>query len=332
MKKQFVADLKEGGAVETEFVVCRKELRVARSGCAYLALELGDRSGFVDARLFDRASDVAETFAEDDIVAVRGKVEAYRGKRDVVIRSLMRLEPDDVDVTDFLRTGWRPTEELVGYLEFLVEEVHDRHLKRLLRAFLTDDGFMEKFTAAPAAKSYHHAYLGGLLEHSVSVATMCEHAAQQYPDVDKDVLVTAAILHDIGKVDELEYRTKIDYTDEGKFIGHLTMGERMLAERITAIDGFPPELALRLRHAVLSHHGELEWGSPKRPSTAEALILHHIDNLDAKVAGFGEIVRRYGGPDVKWTDLKNLFRRPLYVPRAAADEERVAEEAGEYGE
>ncbi len=330
MKSQFVSDLKEGVAVDTEFVVCRKEVRVARSGCSYLTLELGDSSGFIDARLFDRATDVAETFAEGNYVAVRGKVERYRGRRDIVVRVLTPLDASRVDPRDFMRRCPRQTEELRGYLEFLVEEVHNRHLRRLLDSFLSDAAFMDKFTTAPAARSYHHAYLGGLLEHSVSVATLCEHTAQQYPDVDRDLLVTAAILHDVGKIDELEYRTRIDYSDEGKFIGHLTIGERMLAGRIDSIDGFPRELALRLRHAVLSHHGELEWGSPKRPSTLEALILHHADNLDAKVCGFGEIVRRYGGPDLKWTDLQNLFRRPLYVPRAAEDETQVAEDLGEY--
>jgi len=330
MKKQFVSDLRDGMAVDTEFVVCRKDVRVARSGCPYLALELGDSTGFVDARLFDRAVDVAEMFDEGGYVAVRGKVERYRGRRDVVVRALSPLDASSVDPKDFMRKSPRQTDELRGYLEFLVGEVHNRHLRRLLDSFLSDESFMEKFATAPAARSYHHAYLGGLLEHSVSVATLCEHAAQQYPEVDRDLLVTAAILHDIGKIDELEYHTKIDYSDEGKFIGHLTIGERILTEHIGAIDGFPAELGLRLRHAILSHHGELEWGSPKRPSTLEALILHHIDNLDAKVCGFGEIVRRYGGPGVKWTDLQNLFRRPLYVPKAAEDERHVAEELGEY--
>lgn len=332
MKTQFIRDLKEGGTVETEFVVCRKEVRIARSGCAYLVLELGDRSGYVGARLFADARETAERLSEGDYVAVRGTVERYRGRRELIVRSLVTLEPDAVDAADFLRTSPRSTDELLGFLEFLVREVANPHLRRLLEAFVADELFMEKFRTAPAAKSYHHAYLGGLLEHTVSVATLCEHAAQQYPEVDKDLLVTAALLHDIGKIDELEYRSKIGYSDEGKFIGHLIMGERMITERVEAIPRFPRELALRLRHAVLSHHGELEWGSPKRPSTLEALILHHVDNLDAKVAGFGEIVRRYGGPDVKWTDLQNLFRRPLYVPRALADEERVAEDLGEYGE
>lgn len=331
MKQQFIADLKEGMAVDSEFVVCRKEVRGARSGCSYLTLELGDRTGFVDARLFDRATETSETFSEGDYVAVRGKVERYRGRRDIVVRWLTSVDPSTVDPADFLRTSPRPRDELIGYLEFLVGEIHNRYLRRLLDSFLADELFMERFAGAPAAKSYHHAYLGGLLEHAVAVATMCEHAAQQYPEVDKDLLVTAAILHDVGKIDELEYTTKIDYSDEGKFIGHLIMGERMLTECISRIGGFPEELALRLRHAILSHHGELEWGSPKRPSTLEALILHHVDNLDAKVAGFGEIVRRYGGPDVKWTDLQNLFRRPLYVPQAVEDEPRVAEELGEYG-
>lgn len=330
MKKQYVAGLNDGARVETEFVVCRKELRVGRSGEPYLALELADRTGFLQASLFSRARETAESFSEGDYVRVAGMMKRYRGRLELVIRTLVALAGDECDALDFLPSSRRPVEELLGYLEFLVEEVHERHLHALLTVFLKDESFMSRFTRAPAAKSYHHAYLGGLLEHTVSVATMCEHACQQYPQVDRDLLVTAAILHDVGKIEEFEYDSRIDYTDEGRFVGHLIMGERMLTERLRRIKGFPEDVGLRLRHAILSHHGELEWGSPKRPSTLEALILHHVDNLDAKVAGFGEIVHRYAGPDVKWTDVQNLFRRPLYVPRSVEDESRVAEEGDEY--
>ncbi|RJQ52002.1 MAG: HD domain-containing protein [Actinobacteria bacterium] len=330
MKRQYIKDLDDGTPVETDFVVCRKELRLGRSGSMYLTLELADSTGFLPARLFEDAKETAERFSEGDHVAIRGAIKRYRGGRELVVRSLVRLDPATVDPTDFLPSSRRPVEELTGFLEFLVSETHNLHLRRLLSLFLSDEEFMAAFARAPAAKAYHHAYLGGLLEHTVSVATMCEHAAQQYERIDRDLLVSAAILHDIGKIDELEYGTKIDYTDEGRFMGHLVMGERMVAERMGGIAGFPQELGLRLRHAILSHHGELEWGSPKRPSTLEALVLHHIDNLDAKVAGFGEIVRRYAGPGVGWTDVQNLFRRPLHVPCAAENEDRVAEEADEY--
>ncbi len=164
----------------------------------------------------------------------------------------------------------------------------------------------------------------------MTVATICEHIGQQYPEVNKDLLLTAALLHDIGKLDELTYDKKIDYSEEGKFLGHLLIGDRMLDEKIKKIKDFPEEYALKLRHCLLSHHGELEWGSPKKPSILEALIIHHVDNLDAKVTGFKEIISKYKGTEHRWTDLRNLFRRPLYIPKALAEEDIIAEDKVEY--
>ncbi|MRR12664.1 HD domain-containing protein, partial [bacterium] len=190
-----------------------------------------------------------------------------------------------------------------------------------LRAIFGDAEFMRSFKSCPAAQSYHHAYLGGLLEHTVSVASLCRHLAGLYPHADHDVLLTAALLHDIGKVDELEYITDIRYTDEGRMIGHLLLGERRVRRAVDALgEKGAPDLAMRLSHVLLSHHGELEWGSPKRPCMLEALILHHADNLDAKTAGFIAAAAPAGLVEESWTDSGNLFRRPLWSPRAAEDE------------
>ncbi len=159
---------------------------------------------------------------------------------------------------------------------------------------------------------------------------ICEHIGQQYDDIDKDLLITGALLHDIGKVDELVYEKKIDYTEEGKFLGHLLIGDSLLINKISNVKNFPKEYELKIRHCLLSHHGELEWGSPKKPSLLEAIILHHVDNLDAKVMGFKEIISKYKDSDLQWTDLKNLFRRPLYIPKAIDEEDVIAEEKVDY--
>lgn len=320
MPKQLVSELEPGEEVKSVFLVTRKELRKTKAGAPYLALELTDKSGKVEARVWDNALRYRDAFSERDYVAVSGRVERYRDQVQVVISSLRRCGDEEVDVSDFLRVVETDRVELEGELRQAVDEIRDFHLKSLLLNFLNDPEFMRLFTWAPAAKNYHHPYLGGLLEHTANTVRICRMVSELYPEVDRDLLVAAAILHDIGKIHELEYDRAIDYTDAGRFLGHLLLSDQMIRERIASMPGFPEELAMRLRHAVLSHHGELEWGSPKRPKTLEAILLHHVDNLDAKVNSFREIVERAGEGESPWTDMKNLFKRPLYVPRAMSQE------------
>jgi 3'-5' exoribonuclease len=327
VSKQLVKDLVPGGEVKSVFIVARKELRKTKAGAPYLALELADRSGKIGARMWEQVLRYKDAFSERDYIAVTGRVETYRDERQVVISSLRRCREDEVDAADFLRVVETDRAQLEGELRSAMEEVGDRHLKALLASFLDDEDFMRKFTAAPAAKNYHHPYLGGLLEHTATTVRICRLVCELYPDIDRDLLVTAATLHDIGKIRELEYSKMIDFTDEGRFLGHLLISDQMIREKLERLPGFPEELALRLRHAVLSHHGELEWGSPKRPKTLEAIVLHHVDNLDAKVNSFREIAARSANSDSPWTDIKNLFRRPLYVPKAMSQEMEVEAES-----
>jgi 3'-5' exoribonuclease len=261
-----------------------------------------------------------DAFAEKDYVAVSGRVEKYRDQLQVVVSSLRRCGDDEVDAGDFLRVVATDRAELEGELRQALDEVRSLHLKSLLLAFFSDGEFMRKFTTAPAAKNYHHPYLGGLLEHTATTVRICRMLCDLYPDIDRDLLITAAALHDIGKIEELDYDRTIDFSDAGRFLGHLMLSDEMIRERIADLPGFPQDLALRLRHAVLSHHGELEWGSPKRPKTLEAIVLHHVDNLDAKVNSYREIVARASDGDSPWTDMRNLFKRPLYAPRAMSQE------------
>ncbi len=320
MPKQLIKDIEPGMEVKSAFIVSRKELRKTKAGSPYLALELADKSGKVDARLWDGVSRYKDAFGEKDYVAVSGRAEKYRDQLQVVVNSLRRCGDDEVDAADFLRVVGADRAELEGELRQALEEVRSIHLRGLLLSFLNDQEFMRKFTTAPAAKNYHHPYLGGLLEHTATTVRICRMICDLYPDIDRDLLITAAALHDIGKTDELNYERTIDFSDAGRFLGHLLLADEMIRERIAAMPDFPQDLALRLRHAVLSHHGELEWGSPKRPKTLEAIVLHHVDNLDAKVNSFREITGRAAGGDSPWTDMRNLFKRPLYVPRSMSQE------------
>ncbi len=308
------AELQAGAEVREVYLVAAKELRTTKSGKPYLKLRLSDRTGAVDCMVWEDAEQIAEGFRSGDLVLVAARTSEYAGRVQLEATTITAVAPGDVDPRGFLPCTYRDVEELKGFLRFHVDSVYDPHYRQLLGAFFDDPEFLERFATAPAAKSFHHAYLGGLLEHTVSVADLCDHVSQQYARVNRDLLVTAALLHDVGKTDELTYDRTIDYSDAGRFLGHVILGVTLVSERASRLPDFPDDKLRLLLHSIVSHHGELEWGSPKRPKTLEALIIHHLDNLDAKVKGFLEIVE--GSRDADWTDLKNLFRRPLHVPRA----------------
>lgn len=320
MPKQLVKDLKPGEDVKSTFMVARKEMRKTKAGAPYLAIELADKSGKVAARMWDQVNRYKDSFTEKDYVAVCGRVEVYREQKQVVINSLRRCRDEEVEASDFLRVVDTDRAQLEGELRMALDEVQNPYLRTLLLSFIDDQEFMKEFTTAPAAKNYHHPYLGGLLEHTATTVRICRMLCDLYPEIDKDLLVTAAALHDIGKIRELEYDRGIGFTDAGRFMGHLLLSDEMIRERMAKLKRFPESLALRLRHAVLSHHGELEWGSPKRPKTLEAVVLHHVDNLDAKVNSFREIAEKASGSESPWTDMRNLFKRPLYIPKAMSQE------------
>jgi 3'-5' exoribonuclease len=317
--RETLKELRPGTCVEQAYLVTSKELRTARNGKPYLKLRVGDREGSLDCMVWEGADELAPQFEAGDVVLIEARVGEYGGKVQLEATGLKKLEAGEFQPREFLPHTYRDVDELQGFLRFHVESVYDEHLRHLLDAIFGDEEFLERFSTAPAAKQFHHAYLGGLLEHSVSVADLCDHISQQYGRVNRDLLITAALLHDIGKVEELTYSSTIDYSSAGRFLGHVILGTTFVTAKAAEIPGFPEHKLQQLLHAIVSHHGELEWGSPKRPKTIEALIIHHVDNLDAKVKGFLEIVE--GSRNAEWTDLRNLFRRPLHVPRAAHQED-----------
>lgn len=318
-----VCDLQPGQEVKSVFLVTRKEMKRARTGAPYLSLELTDRTGRIEAKVWEEAGCLGEKFSERDYVMITGRVESFRDQKQVVVSSLRRCREDEVDMTDFIRSLEGDASALEEEIKEVAEGVENPYLRELLRRFLEDEEFVRAFSTAPAAKNYHHPYVGGLLEHTAFTVRICKALCDLYPQLDRDLLLAAAILHDIGKTRELEMDVAVEYTDEGRFLGHLVMGDQMIREKTSEIRGFPADLSLRLRHAVLSHHGELEWGSPKRPKTLEALVLHHVDNLDAKINSFLEVIEKSNGSSSRWTDVRNLFRRPLYVPRPIESEMEI---------
>ncbi len=322
MKKQYVNELAQGQRVDSVFVLRSKEMRTSKTGEAYLVADASDRTGSISAVMF-RPSSGAARLPAGGAVRLKGTVSSYRGRKRITVENV--APSTDFDQGDMIPTTRRDIAELASEFRTLAATIRDRDVRRIVQSVFGQDGFFDRFCASPGGQTYHHAHIGGLLEHTVAVTRICESLAQTYEHVNRDLLVGAALLHDVGKVDELTCNTVIEYTDEGRLLGHVILGERRYHAAVSRIRPAVGErVSMALSHAILSHHGELEWGAPKRPSTLEALLLHHADNMDAKAAGFLAYTSTASLVDERWTDLDNLFRRPLYAPRSIEDESDVA--------
>ncbi|MFH0809811.1 MAG: HD domain-containing protein [Pseudomonadota bacterium] len=291
MKTKYVSDLVEDAVVTEAFFVVFKALKRSRNGAPYLALLLSDRGGQIEARVWDDAERLGGRFAQGDFLRVKAQASSYRDSLQLNVSDLERLDPAAVDLSDFLPSSERDPEEMLRELKALTRGMGNPHLAALLKLIWADRTLVAALTRSPAAKGMHHAYVGGLLEHTLSVARLAKTVAAHYPDVDADLLLTGAILHDIGKVRELSCSPGFDYTTEGRLVGHLLLGLSIIEEKIRGVPRFPVGLATALKHLMASHHGEYIFGSPKRPKTAEALMLHAIDDLDAKLATVRELLR-----------------------------------------
>ena len=312
MRKMFVSDIKDRSQVDTVFLVREKIMAMAKNGKPYLTLKLMDKSGEVEGKVWDNVDVVSSAFEKDDFIAVRSKATVYLGKMQLVIAELKRVADDGVSLADFLPEAGRDIAEMTDELSALLATITDQHLKRLLSAFFDDPGFMAIYRAAPAAKGMHHVYLGGLLEHSLAVAKLADRVVPLYEGIHRDLLIAGALLHDVGKVREMTYSRSFDYTDEGKLLGHITIGVEMLHEKIVAIGGIPDELSMLLKHMLLSHHGQYEFGSPKRPKTVEATILNYLDDLDSKINGIRTHMGKEIGSSSRWTGYHRLYDRYFF--------------------
>ena len=317
MSRRFVNQLANGDSLDEVFLVADKQLRANRQGNLYLHLELRDKSGAIGARLWNANEGLARTFEPGDYLQVRGKVQVFQGALQVILSHIEPTDPRQLSAEDFLPQTSQNVAKLTIRLRELLRKIGDPHLRALVDCFLIDDEFLRKFTTAPAGIKNHHAYQSGLLEHVVTLLTVADRIVDLYPDVDRDLLMTGIFLHDIGKVEELSYERAFAYTDEGQLIGHLVMGVEMLRDKVDRTadltgEPFPRELLLRLKHMIVSHHGTHEFGSPKLPMTPEAIALHYLDNLDAKIHTFTREIRDDPCKETSWTPFQQNLGRRLY--------------------
>ena len=317
-KTIYVDQIRERARIESIFLVRDKITAMAKNGKPYMTLKLMDRSGEVEGRIWDQVDYFSSQFEKDDFILVNAKASVYMGKMQVVIQDLKKIDENQVDLSDFLPVSKRVLSEMRQELEQILSSLTDPHISALLRSFFDDPDFFALYSKAPAAKAMHHVFLGGLLEHSLAVVGLAVDVAARYPQVNRDLLVCGALLHDIGKVNELSYFRSFDYTDEGKLLGHIVIGVQMVEDRIRQIPDFPAELSMLIKHLLLSHHGQYDFGSPKRPKFLEAVILNFIDDLDSKINGVQTHIDKEPNKEGNWTNYHRLYDRYFYKGSALA--------------
>ncbi len=311
MKRQYVRDLRPGVNVDTILYCSRRDIKERRDGGAFLTFELRDRTGTLNAIMWDRIEDALRCVEPGGFYHVQGRLGDYQGRPQLNVAAIYPAADDEIDRDDFIATTRYDRGELLDELQRRIAELQNLHLRTLLESFFSDTQFAERFAQSPAAVNVHHACIGGLLEHTVLMCRFGAALPSVYPELDRDLLIAGIILHDIGKTAEYVWDRAIDHTGEGRLLGHIVIGYELVANRIKTIDGFPAELARRLLHIIVAHHGRTEYGSPKTPKFAEALAVHFLDNLDARLAMFREAVER--NPGVSWTDYHPYLETNIYI-------------------
>jgi 3'-5' exoribonuclease len=311
MKSHYVSDLQDGQLVTTLFLVCEKGVRTSqRTGKSWLELALRDRTGSIPAKMWDNFEAIAKTFECDDVVLIRGRVKLYNGQKEMTLEQIVPSLERDYELSDFLAHTKFDVEKLYAELRFAISGAKNPWIKRLLEDVVNDPAIAPKMKRAPAAMTMHHAYIGGLLEHVVSLIGLGRGVTTQYPELDADLLLAGIVLHDIGKIDELSYARGTDYTTQGRLLGHITIGALMVRQKIEAIPDFPVPLAVLIEHMILSHHGTYEFGSPSLPQIREAVALNFLDDMDSKMAAMRATLEKTSGSG-EWTDRNPALRRAL---------------------
>ncbi len=308
MKTLFVSDLTTEQSITTFFLVHAKEIRNTKEGKPYLRMELGDRSGTLEARMWTKFELPAQDISRDDFVKVEGRIELYRDKPQLAILQLRKAKPEEIELGDYLPHTKEDVEKMYADLIDYAGSIKNPWLQKLVLGILTDQSIATRFKRAPAAKTMHHAYLGGLLEHVVGLCALSEQVAEHYSELDLDLLLTVATLHDVGKLDELCYERAIGYTTDGQLLGHIIMELETVLHAIDKIPGFPPELKTVVQHLLISHHGQYEFGSPKLPMIREALVFHYLDDLDSKMAAVRAALASESG-DEEWSAYSGALQR-----------------------
>ena len=326
MRKIFVRDFRPNQDVATTFLVQNKEIRQKRSGEPYLSMTLIDRTGEIDAKMWDNVVEVMNTFDRDDFIQIKGRVQVFQNRPQLTIHKLLRIDEAELDFADFFAASARDPDEMFAELLEIIHGIGNPHIRALLCAVFDDPEIAARYRRAPAAKSVHHAFLGGLLEHVLSLCRLCRVTAEHYRFVDLDLLLGGAVLHDIGKIHELTYQRSFGYSDDGQLLGHIVIGLRMIDDKLRGLPEFPPRLRTLLEHMVASHHGTLEFGSPKVPLFPEAMLLHFLDNLDSKMENMRATIQKDQRLDGCWTSYsppldRHFLKKDRYLNPAQQGQE-----------
>jgi 3'-5' exoribonuclease len=321
MKSPYVSELQPNQIVTATFLVQYKDIRQKKTGEPYLSLVLGDRTGEIDAKMWDNVSEVMDTFERDDFLKIRGLLQVHQNRLQLTIHKLQKQIGTDVDFTDYFPASLRHPDEMFADLMGVIAAVGNPYLRGLLTAMMEDPEISRLYKIAPAAKSIHHAYIGGLIEHVLSLCSLAKLTAAHYPHVDCDLLMTGVVLHDVGKIYELTYDRSFGYSTEGQLLGHIIIALRMLDDKVRMVPGFPPKLRTLVEHLIISHHGELEYGSPKVPLFPEALLLHHLDNLDSKMESMRAFLQKDRHVEGCWTGYNASLERSVLKKQKFLDEE-----------
>jgi len=338
MKDFFLSDCPrfENKVITSVFVVTTKQVKPKKTGEPYLALTLADRCGQIEAKMWDNVEDALDVFEQDDFLKIKGLLNKYKNRFQITIHKLRRMADSEVDFADYLPKTTKNIDDLWQTVGEFVASFEDPYLKALVQAFMSDAEIAAAYRSAPAAKTLHHAYIGGLLDHVVSLFRSCDLLCKNYPQINRDLLLTGAFLHDIGKIHELAFTRSFSYTSRGQLLGHMVIELEMLQAKIADIPGFPDELKTLLEHLIISHHGQYEFGSPKLLMFPEALMLHYLDDLDSKMESMRAHFEREAESDSTWTSYnaslgrvllntaKFLKKEPVTVAAAAAASESTA--------
>jgi 3'-5' exoribonuclease len=304
---KYIGSLREGEHVSEVYLCKHKQSALTKSGKPYDNVTLQDKTGTLDAKIWDPGSVGIEEFEALDYVAVTGDVTSFQGNLQMSIKRLRKVHEGEYNPGDYLPVSDKDIDEMYAELLGIIGTIGNTYLSKLLHNFFDDEEFAARFKFHSAAKSVHHGFVGGLLEHTLSVTKNCDYFSQNYPFLNRDLLLTAAMFHDVGKLHELSVFPENDYTDEGQLLGHIMIGAEWVGEEIKKIDGFPVVLANELKHCILAHHGELEFGSPKKPALVEALALSFADNVDAKMETFRELLAGVPEKNLAWQGFNRLL-------------------------
>jgi 3'-5' exoribonuclease len=312
--KTYINEIKDNDQVDSLFLVKEKSSGITKTGNAYLKLKLVDHSGEIEGRIWTSVETFADSFEKDDFVHIMGKAVSFQEHLQLNITQIERIGEEEILFSDFFPMAEKDIDEMFHSLIEISQEIKNPHLSQLLQLFWEDESFIKRFKMAPASKWLHHNYLGGLLEHTFSLVQLVLKNVSHYIGLNLDLLLTASILHDLGKVDELTYHRSFDYSDEGRLLGHIILGLERVEDKIRQLPDFPKDLSTLLKHLLLSHHGQYIWGSPKRPMTLEAVMLHYLDDMDAKMNGIQQFIKKQVPDGSRWSAYHRIFEQYFYVP------------------